>query len=256
MNVMHSTGRSDRDSWMAENSGWTSAHSLLGLGHGGDLVIGGAGRADRGRGPVATGVRSPGSRPSASNKMVVPTSRHRQAIGASTASSTMAGSRRHASPVEKRVRSERRQLLAGHHPADHVEVGRVDRLTRARSRPSQSPSPRSPGSATPVDPGVRYEADDPPPTAPPGWRTRRRPHVVEPARPVRPPVALPHRGDPRGPRVNHRVPGRAGRPEQECLRAWRSAWPCPGWTAGLDHDPDPGVVPGNRRRPVLVGLGQ
>ena len=151
--VMHSTGRSDRSSWMAANSGWTSAQnscsaSVMANRAAASTPAGGTGC----RTSVATGVRSPGSSPSSSNRIVVPERAGPvTTIGASITSSATDGSRRRCSPRRKRVRSPRisssrvmRRPTTWRSPPSMAAV-------RARRRPSQSPSPRSPGSAMPVD---------------------------------------------------------------------------------------------------------
>ncbi len=151
--VMHSTGRSARSSWMEANSGWTSAHSscsasVMAVTSSGVVPAGGAGW----RTSVATGVRSPGSRPSSSKRMVVPERAGPvTTMGASITSSAMPGSRRRASARRNRVRRERSSSSRVSIRPTTWRSLPLTPSTRARRRPSQSPSPRSPGSSTPVE---------------------------------------------------------------------------------------------------------
>ena len=130
--VTHSTGRSERSSWRAWNSGWTSAqnscsHSLSTIGSGKSGLPAASGRGTGCRASAAVGGRSPGSRASSSNRMVVPERAGPVTItGAVTGRSVISGAASMAAVSSRRARSERSSSLLGDEPADEVHGRGVD----------------------------------------------------------------------------------------------------------------------------------
>ena len=155
--VTHSTGRSERNSCTAWNSGWTSAqiscsHSLSTSGS--DRLESSAasasGMATGCRASAAVGARRPGSRASSSNRMVVPERAGPVTMtGAVTGRSRTSGERSTSSVSSSRVRSERSSscLVISRPTVCMPEASMA--ATSASKRSCQRGSPRSPAGRPP-----------------------------------------------------------------------------------------------------------
>ena len=153
--VTHSTGRSERNSWRAWNSGWTSAqnscsHSLstIGSGKSGSPAASGGGTGCRAS--AAVGGRRPGSRASSSNRMVVPERAGPVTItGAVTGRSVISGAASMAAVSRRRARSERSSsCLVMSRPTRCMGAASMA-VARASKRSCQRGSPRSPAGRPP-----------------------------------------------------------------------------------------------------------
>ena len=154
--VTHSTGRSERSSWRAMNSGWTSAqnscsHSLSTSGSGRPAAASAAsGRGMGWRASAAVGGRRPGSRASSSKRMVVPERAGPVTItGAVTGWRVISGAASMAAVSSRRARSERSSsCLVMSRPTRCMGAASMA-VARASKRSCQRGSPRSPAGRPP-----------------------------------------------------------------------------------------------------------
>ena len=153
--VTHSTGRSERSSWRAWNSGWTSAqnscsHSLSTSGSGRSGLPAASGSATGWRASAAVGGRRSGSRASSSKRMVVPERAGPVTItGAVTGCPVISGEASTAAVSSSRARSERSSsCLVISRPTRCIPAASMA-AARASKRSCQRGSPRSPAGRPP-----------------------------------------------------------------------------------------------------------
>ena len=197
VSVTHSTGRSERSSWMAANSGCTSAQSSCSHSLHARRSPGSPGaRAGSGcSASHAAGARSAGSSESSSKRIVVPERAGPVTmIGATTCSAAIFGLASHAALSRRRVRSERSSSWRVMSRPTTCSGDASAAVASCSKRACHCGSPRSPRGATPAtllrlrQQVRRIDRHEPARVA-----ADRAGHRVEAPHPVRPSVALGHR---------------------------------------------------------------